>query len=135
MVNPSSAPGPSRPSTISFARLISTCISARLLVDIGVQMFNPFLPIIATGLNTNVVVMGRLIGLRTGVGMFAPLFGLLASRVGYQPVLRGALLVLYPRSKPTSASIYPTPNSHAAWACWNIHGRSRELLAFPQWVC
>ncbi len=57
-------------------------------------MFNPFLPIIAAGLNTNVVVMGRLVGLRTGVGMLAPLFGLLASRVGYQPVLRGALLAM-----------------------------------------
>jgi predicted MFS family arabinose efflux permease len=83
-------PAPRR--DISFARLITTSISARLLVDIGAQMFNPFLPIFAAGLNTNVVVMGRLLGLRSSMGMLAPIFGALADRVGYRQVMTGALL-------------------------------------------
>ena len=77
---------------ISFARLISTSISARLLVDIGVQMFNPFLPIFAAGLKTDVVVMGRLVSLRSAMGILAPVFGSLADRVGYRRVMRVALL-------------------------------------------
>lgn len=80
------------PRAISFARLITTSISARLLVDIGAQMFNPFLPIIAAGLNTNVVVMGRLVGLRSSMGLLAPLFGSLADRYGYRRVMSLALL-------------------------------------------
>jgi predicted MFS family arabinose efflux permease len=80
------------PQEISFARLMATSISARLLVDIGVQMFNPFLPIFAAGLNTDVAVMGRLVSLRSAMGMLAPLFGALADRRGYRVVLRGALI-------------------------------------------
>ena len=40
---------PEPPRELSFPRLITTSISARLLVDIGAQMFNPFLPIFAAG--------------------------------------------------------------------------------------
>jgi MFS family permease len=63
------------------------------LVDIGTQMFNPFLPIFAAGLNTDVVTMGRLVGLRSAVGLLSPLFGSLADRVGYRRVMSVALLV------------------------------------------
>lgn len=78
---------------ISFRRLITTCISARLLIDIGSQIFNPFLPIIAAGLNTDVVVMGRLVSLRNAMGLLAPGFGALADRLGYRRVMRVALLI------------------------------------------
>lgn len=81
------------PRSISFRRLISTCISVRLLTDIGSQMFNPFLPIFAAGLNTDVVVMGRLVGLRSAMGLFSPLFGSLADHIGYRPVMNAALLM------------------------------------------
>lgn len=92
--NPSEQPGAAGEAAreMSFARLISTAISARLLVDIGVQMFNPFLPIFAAGLNTDVVVMGRLVSLRSAMGLLAPAFGMLADRQGYRRVLRGSLL-------------------------------------------
>lgn len=97
--NPEPRPGSSQadgrprpPQELSFARLMTTSISARLLVDIGVQMFNPFLPIFAAGLNTDVAVMGRLVSLRSAMGLLAPLFGALADRRGYRVVLRGALL-------------------------------------------
>jgi predicted MFS family arabinose efflux permease len=78
---------------MSFARLITICISARLLIDIGMQMFNSFLPIVAAGLRTDVVVMGRLVGVRSAMGLTGPFFGDLADRHGYRLVLRGALLV------------------------------------------
>ena len=85
---------PEPPRPISFARLISTSMSVRLLVDIGAQMFNPFLPIFAAGLHTDVVVMGRLVGLRSAMGLFAPLFGSMADRLGYRRVMSVALLAL-----------------------------------------
>ena len=88
----STATPPVAGRSMSLARLISICISARLLIDITTQMFNPFLPIFAAGLNTDVVVMGRLVGLRSVMGLLAPLFGSLADRYGYRLVLRGALL-------------------------------------------
>ena len=89
----STVPPPTPGRSMSFGRLITVCISARLLVDIGTQMFNPFLPIFAAGLRTDVVVLGRLVGVRSAVGLVAPLFGVLADRYGYRLVLRSALLV------------------------------------------
>jgi predicted MFS family arabinose efflux permease len=78
--------------SISFARLITTCIGMRLLIDIGAQMFNPFLPIFAAGLNIDVVAMGRLVGLRNATGIFAPVFGSIADRRGYRIVMSSGLL-------------------------------------------
>lgn len=83
-----SAPGRS----ISFARLVAISIGARLLVDSGSQMFNPFLPIFAAGLGIDVVVMGRLVGLRSAMGLLAPIFGALADRHGYRLIMSSALL-------------------------------------------
>jgi predicted MFS family arabinose efflux permease len=57
-------------------------------------MFNPFLPIFAAGLNTNVIVMGRLVGLRNVVGLASPIFGTLADRKGFRLVMSTALLVI-----------------------------------------
>jgi predicted MFS family arabinose efflux permease len=79
--------------TISFGRLIGTGIGAKLLVDIGVQIFNPFLPIIASGLGLDVVAMGRLVGLRSAMGIFAPAAGVASDRSSYRLVIRLALLV------------------------------------------
>ena len=68
-------------------------MTAKLLVDIGVQIFNPFLPIIAAGLGMSVVELGRLVGLRSAMGVFAPVSGALADRRGYRIVIRSALLM------------------------------------------
>ncbi len=78
---------------LSFARLITTSITARIIVDTGVQLFNPFLPLIAAGLGTSVVVMGRLVSLRSAMGLLSPAFGAAADRYGYRLVLRIGLLL------------------------------------------
>ncbi len=80
-------------SILTFRRLIGTSMAAKLLVDIGAQIFNPFLPVIAAGLGMSVVELGRLVGLRSAMGIFAPVSGAFADRHGYRIVIRGALLV------------------------------------------
>ncbi len=64
----------------------------KLLVDIGNQIFNPFLPIIAAGLGVSIVTMGQWVGLRSAMGIFAPFSGAIADRHGYRLVIRAALL-------------------------------------------
>jgi len=77
---------------ISFRRLIGTGMIGKLLVDIGNQIFNPFLPIIAAGLGVSIVTMGQWVGLRSAMGIFAPFSGAIADRHGYRLVIRAALL-------------------------------------------
>jgi len=84
---------PESEQDISFARLIGTGIGGKLLVDTGTQIFNPFLQIIALGLGTNVVVLGRMLGVRSAMGLFAPLFGAIADRHSYRRVLQLGLLL------------------------------------------
>lgn len=78
---------------ISFSRLIGTSISAKLLVDIGAQIFGPFLPVIGAGLGIDVITLGRLVGVRNLMGIFAPVSGVIADRTSYRLVIRAALLV------------------------------------------
>jgi predicted MFS family arabinose efflux permease len=78
----------------SFRRLIGTSMAAKLVVDIGAQIFNPFLPLIASGLGLGVVELGRVVGLRNAMGIFAPLSGAISDRLGYRVVIRVALLVM-----------------------------------------
>lgn len=71
---------------------MATAMSARLILDIATQIFNPFLPIIAAGLNASVVDTGRLVSLRSAMGLVAPLFGALADRIGYRIVMQIGLV-------------------------------------------
>ncbi len=77
---------------ITFRRLIGTGMAGKLLVDIGNQIFNPFLPVIAAGLGISVVTLGQLVGLRSAMGIFSPFSGTIADRHGYRLVIRVALL-------------------------------------------
>jgi predicted MFS family arabinose efflux permease len=69
-------------------------MSAKLVVDIGSQIFNPFLPLIASGIGISVVELGRMVGFRSSMGIFAPISGALSDRFGYRLVIRVALLVM-----------------------------------------
>lgn len=89
---------PARPprgtgEALSFRRLIGTGIAAKFTIDIVSQIFNPFLTLIAAGLGIGVVRLGQLVGLRSAMGVFAPLSGALSDRIGYRPVIRATLLV------------------------------------------
>jgi len=77
----------------STSRLLLLAMATRLIGDTGVQLFNPFLPIFAEGLGVSIVTVGRLVSLRTAVGIVAPLFGTFADRLGYRFVLRLELLL------------------------------------------
>ncbi len=79
---------------LSFRRLIGTSMAAKLAVDTGSQIFNPFLPLIASGLSLSVVELGRLIGLRNVMGIFSPLSGALSDRFGYRLIIRVSLLLI-----------------------------------------
>lgn len=89
---PASSPA-QPPADISAKRLIALGVGARLLIDTCTQFFGAFLPYAAAGLGTNPVVMGRLVSLRSLVGLSAPLAAWLSERAGYRVVLRLALIL------------------------------------------
>ncbi|MEE2710820.1 MAG: MFS transporter, partial [Gemmatimonadota bacterium] len=70
----------SRP--ISLKRILTLTIGARLLVDTGVRMLYPFLPVISRGLGISLVAAGSLMTIRTAVGLLAPWGGLAINRFG-----------------------------------------------------
>jgi predicted MFS family arabinose efflux permease len=74
-----------------FVRLIGTSTGVKLIMDTGVQVFNPFLGLIATGLGSSVVVLGRLLSLRSLMGLTAPAFGSLTKRIGYRRTIQLSL--------------------------------------------
>jgi len=95
-------------AALSFRRLIGTSIAAKFAVDIGSQIFNPFLTLIASGLGIGVVQLGRLVGLRSAMGVFAPVSGALSDRFGYRLVIRATLLIM-------AAGCLGLAASHSLW--------------------
>jgi predicted MFS family arabinose efflux permease len=77
----------------SFRQLMAVAISTRLVVDTKTQFFNPFLATMAAGMGVDVVTLGRLVSLRSAMGMAAPIFGSLADRLGYRRIMRMGLLL------------------------------------------
>lgn len=77
----------------SFPLLMTISVLTRLLVNTANQLFNPFLTIIAAGLGIDVIRLGQLLGLRSMMAVFAPLFGSLADHWGYRRTLRLELLI------------------------------------------
>lgn len=77
----------------SFPLLMTVSVLTRLLVNTANQLFNPFLTIIAAGLGIDVITLGQLLGLRSIMAVFAPLWGALADRRGYRLIMRLELLV------------------------------------------
>lgn len=76
-----------------FRYILAACIATRLLVDTSIQLFYSFLQTIALGMALDIVVLGRLVGLRSVAGLTAPLFGSAADRYGYRRVLRLSLVL------------------------------------------
>lgn len=84
---------PARYRLASFPLLMIVSVLTRLLVNTAHQLFNPFLTLIAAGLGVDVITLGRLLGVRSLMAVFAPLFGSLADRWGYRLVMRLELLI------------------------------------------
>lgn len=78
---------------ISVNRLIFLGLITRLVTDTAVQLFFPFLPVIAEGLRSNSVAVGRLVSLRSATGLLSPAFGALADLRGYRFTMRLGLLL------------------------------------------
>lgn len=79
--------------TDSMRRLSAVGITIRLFVDTGVQIFAPFLSVIAAGLGISIIALGALNSLRSLMGLAGPGFGSLTDNIGYRNVLRLQLLL------------------------------------------
>ena len=77
----------------SFRQILSACIATRLAVDTSAQLFNSFLQTVALGVSLDIIRLGRLVSLRSAIGLTAPLFGSAADRYGYRRIMRLALLL------------------------------------------
>jgi predicted MFS family arabinose efflux permease len=77
----------------SLPALMTISVLTRLLVNTANQLFFPFLAVMAAGMGTDVVVLGRLLGLRSLMGIFALLFDGVAERWGYRSAMRSELLI------------------------------------------
>ena len=76
-----------------FRHVLAACIATRLVVDTSIQLFYSFMQTIALGMALDVVVLGRLLSLRSAVGLSAPLFGSAADRYGYLHIMRLSLVL------------------------------------------
>ncbi len=82
---------PTTAPPVSLPRLLAIGVSARVVIDTGVQIFGPFLELIARGMGISIVTLGWMNSLRNMTGLAIPVAGVLADRVGYRPVMRGSL--------------------------------------------
>ena len=73
--------------SFSIKRLITLAIGVRLIVDTGVRMLYPFLPVISRGLGISLVAGGSLMTIRTAVGLIAPWGGVAIDRFGVKRVI------------------------------------------------
>ncbi len=78
---------------VSLRRILILGVAVRLFVDTGVQIFGPFLSIIAAGMGTSIVALGALNSLRALMGLASPAFGVLADRTSYRRTMRLILLL------------------------------------------
>ncbi len=73
--------------------LIILGISAKLLIDTTIQLFNPFLTIIAAGVGISAVSLGGLVALRSLMGLSAPFIGTIADKIGYRKIMQLSLIL------------------------------------------
>lgn len=66
-------------------------ISAKLLVDTTIQLFNPFLTMIAAGLGISAVALGGIVAIRGVMGLAAPIIGTIADKIGYRKIMQISL--------------------------------------------
>ncbi|MCK5671937.1 MAG: MFS transporter [Spirochaetales bacterium] len=68
-------------------------IYAKLLVDTTIQLFNPFLTIIAAGAGISAVTLGGIVAIRGLMGLTAPIIGTVADKIGYRKIMQLSLFI------------------------------------------
>ena len=76
-----------------FSRITAIILITRLITGTGIQIFFPFLPVIATGLGVSEIALGRMLGLRSISALVSPVFGATADKRGYCPITQFALFL------------------------------------------
>ncbi len=77
----------------SLTNITTLMVLTRLIESTIVQLFFPFLPIIAAGINISDIQMGRLLGIQGSTSLLAPLFGATADKRGYRRLIQFALFL------------------------------------------
>jgi predicted MFS family arabinose efflux permease len=65
---------------------------SRLIINTGLRMVYPFLPVFARGLGVSLAAVAGLVAIRGFVSLLSPLFGPLSERYGRRPVLALSML-------------------------------------------
>lgn len=91
MTIPSQAEHTPKPS--STRNLIFNVLIMRIVMDTGTKLFFPYLSVIATGLGTTTVELGKLLSWRNMAGLISPFLGTAADKRGYRPIISGSLVV------------------------------------------
>jgi predicted MFS family arabinose efflux permease len=76
------------------SKIVTVSMIARLAHDTAVRMVYPFLPEIADGLRVPIAQVGAMLSLRSGVGIFSPLFGAMSDRAGHRRAMSIGLALL-----------------------------------------
>ena len=82
------------PITQRITYLLFMGIIAKLMVDTTIQLFNPFLTIIAAGIGISAVSLGGILALRGLMGLSAPLIGTIADKIGYRKIMQLSLILI-----------------------------------------
>ena len=77
----------------SFPVQLGALTVSRLLVNTGLRMVYPFLPVFARGLGVSLATVASLVALRGFVSLLSPLFGPLSERYGRRPVIVLSMLL------------------------------------------
>ena len=122
------------------AYLLILGISAKLLVDTTIQLFNPFLTIIAAGAGISAVSLGGLVAIRGLMGLTAPAIGTVADKIGYRKIMKislflsgaGMILTGFSHNIPLfSFGIIITGIGHAGYTP-NLHAYLSSKLSYEK---
>ncbi|MFT5194964.1 MAG: putative MFS family arabinose efflux permease [Cellvibrionaceae bacterium] len=83
---------PSTSSRITTRTMIIIILILRIVMDTGTKLFFPYLSVIAIGLGTTPVELGKLLSWRNMTGLISPFLGAMADRRGYRPIVSGSLI-------------------------------------------
>ncbi|MEM7033624.1 MAG: MFS transporter, partial [Chloroflexota bacterium] len=80
-------------SRFSTRSMIIIVLIMRMVMDTGTKLFFPYLSVIAIGLGTTPVELGKLLSWRNTTGLISPFLGATADRRGYRPIVSASLLL------------------------------------------